>query len=102
MTFTPKHPPVQRRYSNGDKHKDRWKQMKWLVKRHLQDRSPPVQCCEVLKLAIADVLEEKAGAILNSHANPKTFTDIKTHRKLNALLINQLTNKSETWHGWEM
>jgi len=51
---------------------------------------------------IADVLEEKAGAILNSHANPKTFTDIKTHRKLNALLINQLTNKSEAWHGWEM
>jgi hypothetical protein len=52
-------------------------------------------------LAIADVLREKVGAILNSHANPKTFIDIKTYRKLNALLMNQLTNKSETWCGRE-
>jgi hypothetical protein len=50
---------------------------------------------------IADVLEEKDVAFLNRHANSKTFSDIKTCRKLNALLINQLTNKSETWCGRE-
>ena len=95
------HQFIQRRYSNEDKHNDRWKQTKWLVKRHLQDRSPPVQGCEVLKLAIDDLLEEKVGAILNRRANPKTFTDVKTYRKLNALLMNQLINKSETWRGRE-
>jgi hypothetical protein len=77
------------------------------VRNHLevitkQNRSTWLQGCEVLKLAKADVLEENVGAILNSHANLNTFTDIKTYRKLNALLMNQLTNKSEIWCGREM